>query len=99
MPRQAQGRKACLPASLCCTGKGGRPVRKRLFLSAKGWQPGMAVSAEAGLLAFSARHSFEGPAADELPASLLRRGLLRLQAFTAKHAQARGATRSSAVPK
>ena len=72
----------------CCAG-GGRPSRKRLFLSAKGWQPGGAVPEGASLLAFGRGSTDVIPSAEELPASLLLGGLLQLRAFTPGGSQAR----------
>jgi hypothetical protein len=69
------------------TGHGG-PTKKRLFLSAKGWQPGGGVAEDASLLGF--RQTSSGSvvsALDELPAFLLRGSQLKLQAFSAKRAQ------------
>ena len=66
-----------------------RPSKKRLFLSAKGWQPGGEIAADASLLAFCEDPDADAPTTDELPASLLRGGLLQLRAFTAQHAQVR----------
>ncbi|KAI7840525.1 hypothetical protein COHA_005824 [Chlorella ohadii] len=68
---------------------GPRASKKRLFLSANGWQPGGAVAEDAGLLAFTDNPQAAAPTADELPASLLRGGLLQLRAFSAQRAQAR----------
>ncbi|PRW59292.1 ubiquitin domain containing [Chlorella sorokiniana] len=58
--------------------------KKRLFLSAKGWESGGSVPDDSSLLAFSTNwHSdASSPAADELPVCLLRCGALQLQAFT-----------------
>lgn len=75
----------------CLAERGYPSSRKRLFLSAKGWQPGGVVPEGASLLGFSHgdRSAGAGLPADELPACLLCGGALRLQAFTAKRAQAR----------
>ena len=62
----------------------------RLFLSAKGWQPGGSVATDASLLSLDpVTRNGAAPITDELPASLLRCGLLKLRAFTPAHAQAR----------
>ena len=71
----------------CCAERGAA-AKKRLFLSPVGWQPGGAAPDDAGLLAFGAKGGAAAPAADQLPASLLRGGLLHLQAFTPEHSQA-----------
>ena len=65
-----------------------------MFLSAKGWQPGGALPDDASLLALNRGQSAAAtsPPADELPASLLRGGVLQLHAFTAKRVQARPPT-------
>jgi len=73
---------ACRP----CAGftGGDRRSKKRLFLSAKGWQRDGTVAEDASLLGFgeSSRNPLLPP--DELPAFMLRSGLLQLQAFTAR---------------
>lgn len=79
-------RPGCNPP-LCRFSDPDQPERKRLFLSAKSWQPDGTVSEDASLLACSTPGKGL-VSADELPTSLLLRGFLKLQAFTAAHAQA-----------
>lgn len=68
------------------------PHKKRLFLSAKGWQPGSSVLGEgASLLCFCPSGKPGDLPADELPASLLTSGLWSVQAFTPERAQVGGA--------
>ena len=71
--------------------------KKRLFLSAKGWQPGGALPDNATLLTFyndssAYSHGQEALPAEELPASLLRGGWLQLAAFSPGRSQASGHT-------
>ena len=76
------------PALVLTQAGGDRTSKKRLFLSAKGWQPGGTVAEDAGLLDVSSLNGEAPLPPDELPAFMLRSGLLRLQAFTARRAQA-----------
>ncbi len=46
------------------------------------------MAEDASLLAFGESMPAAAPTADELPASLLRGGLLQLRTFSAQHAQA-----------
>jgi len=65
-----------------------RTNRRRLFLSAKGWQPGGMLPEDASLLVFGGSSGKPLLPPDELPALMLRSGLLQLRAFTARQAQA-----------